>query len=111
VQQLLTSDITLSFHRKTGRFLVCIAGQHFEQNVCEFLQTISFLVGKNVEEYLMNTDSQYDEVRIPLTGSGKTITLGLLDFIRFREAYSRQMFLLKLQDLLLHKGINLPEYL
>ena len=107
MEQLLVKEIGLSFNRKKGRFLLSVAGQQFEQNVCEFLQTVSFLVGKDVEEHLLNLDNQYDNVRIPLTGCGKTVTLSLADFISFREAYSRQMFLLKLEDLLMRKGIRL----
>jgi hypothetical protein len=111
VEQLLVKEIALSFDRKKGRFLLCFDDQSFEQNVCEFLTTISFLVGKDVEEHLLNTDSSYDTVRIPLTGCGKVLTLGLLDFIRFREAYGNQMFLFKLEDLLLRKGVQLSKHL
>lgn len=77
-----------------------------EQNVCEFLHTVSFLVGHDIEQHLMSTDSKYDMVRLPLTNSGKVVTLDLSDFIRVREAYSRQMFLLKLEDMLLRKGVS-----
>jgi hypothetical protein len=111
VKQLLVNDIALSFDRKKGRFLLCVDGQSIEQNVCEFLTTISFLVGKDVEEHLLNTDSSYDTVRIPLTGCGKVLTLDLSDFIRLREAYGNQMFLFKLEDLLLRKGVQLSKHL
>jgi hypothetical protein len=111
VEQLLIQDIALSYSRKKGRFLLSVKGQDIEQNVCEFLQTMSFLVGQNIEEYLLDVDSRFDTVRIPLTGTGKTITLDLVHFIQLREAYNRQMFLLKLEDLLLHKGIQMPGYL
>jgi hypothetical protein len=57
----------------------------------------------------MSTDSSYDQVRIPLTGSGKIVTLDLAEFVRFREAYSRQLFLLKLEDMLVHKGVTLAK--
>ena len=111
VEQLLVKDIALSFDRKKGRFLLCFEGQAIEQNVCEFLTTISFLVGKDVEEHLLNTDSTYDTVRIPLTSAGKVLTLDLADFIRLREAYGNQMFLFKLEDMLLRKGVYLPKHL
>jgi hypothetical protein len=106
--QLLVKDISLSFTRQKGRFILQYGDESIEQNVCEFLHTMSFLVGKNIEEYLMSTDSQYDTVRVPFTGSGKIKTLELSEFIRLREAYGRQMFLLKLEDLLMRKGIQTP---
>jgi hypothetical protein len=111
VAQLLLQDINITFNRKKGRFQLVALDQVIEQNVCEFLQTMSFLVGQDVEHFLLSTDSRFDTVRIPLTGNGKTITLSLADFISLREAYSRQMFLLKLEDLLLHKGIQMPAHL
>jgi hypothetical protein len=111
LEQILVKDVTLAFNRKRGKFLLTVQDHSIEQNVCEFLQTVSFLVGKNIEEYLLSTDSQYDNVRIPLTGSGKVITLNLADFIQFREAYSRQMYLLKLEDLLMRKGIGMAKHL
>jgi hypothetical protein len=111
LESILLKDIALSFNRKRGKFMLTVQDQSIDQNVCEFLQTVSFLVGKDIEEYLMSTDSQYDYVRIPLTGCGKTVTLNLADFIQFREAYSRQMYLLKLEDLLMRKGIALPKHL
>jgi hypothetical protein len=109
MKQLLIKDIGLSFNRKKSRFILDCGEDHIEQNVCEFLHTMSFLVGKDIEEYLLSTDSQYDTVRVPLTNSGKTITLDLKEFVSLREAYGRQMFLLKLEDLLMRKGIQLPE--
>lgn len=106
MEQLLVGKIGLTFNRPKGRFIVTIDGTETQQNVCEFLHTMSFLVGKDIEVHLMNTDNQFDTVRVPLTNAGKTVTLGLTDFIQLREAYSRQMFLLKLEDLLLRKGIR-----
>jgi hypothetical protein len=96
----------ISFDRQKGKFLLSVGELHVQQNICEFLQTMSYLVGKNIEEYLMSTDSQHDTIRVPLTNTGTTVTLDLKEFIGLREAYSRQMFLLKLEDLLLHKGIQ-----
>src|SRR6185436_4850026 len=106
MEQVLIGKINLTFNRQQGRFIVAIGENEFQQNVCEFLHTMSFLVGKDIEEHLMNTDSQFDTIRVPLTNAGKTVTLDLKDFIQFREAYGRQMFLLKLEDLLLRKGIR-----
>ena len=109
MEQLLTKEIGLSFNRQKSRFTLTCGEDLIEQNVCEFLHTMSFLVGKDIEECLLSTDSQYDTVRVPLTNAGKTVTLDLKDFIGFREAYGRQMFLLKLEDLLMRKGIQLPK--
>lgn len=105
--ETLVKDISLSFSRQKGRFTLVVGDLSIQQNVCEFLHTVSFLVGKDVEEYLLNTDSQYDSVRIPLSGTGKTATLDLRDFIRFREIYQQQLFLLKLEDMLMRKGVQL----
>jgi hypothetical protein len=109
MEQLLIGDIGLTFNRQNGRFMLAIGKNKIQQNVCEFLHTMSFLVGKDIEEHLMNTDSRFDTVRVPLTNAGKTVTLDLKEFIQFREAYGRQMFLLKLEDLLLRKGIQSPK--
>jgi hypothetical protein len=109
VEQLLIKDISLAFNPKKGKFTLSLQGQSIDQNVCEFLQTVSFLIGKDIEEYLLSTDSQYDNIRIPLTGCGKVITLTLTDFISFREAYGRQMYMLKLEDMLMHRGIRMTD--
>ena len=104
--QLLATQIGLSFDRQRGKFMLSIDGKAFQQNVCEFLQTISFLVGKDVEEHIMNPDNAYDFVRVPVTAAGVVITLELKQFISLREAYSHQLFLLKLEDLLMRKGVH-----
>lgn len=109
MEETLLKPISIAFNRQKGRFLLSMGDLSVQQNVCEFLHTASFLVGKNLEEYLLSTDNQYDTVRIPLTGSGKTVTLALGDFIRFREAYSQQLFVLKLEDMLMRKGVKLPD--
>ncbi|RAV98954.1 hypothetical protein [Pseudochryseolinea flava] len=106
MEQVLQQSISLNFRRKSGKFELLVRGERIEQNVCEFLQTISYLVGKDVEEHLLNPSDEFDQVRIPLTCKGKVVTLDLADFIHFRELYSRQMFLLKLEDLLNRKGIS-----
>jgi hypothetical protein len=107
LEQLLVKDVNLSLNRKAGKFTLCIENQKVDQNVCEFLLTVSFLAEKNIEEYLLNTDSSYDSVKVPLTGCGKSLILSLPEFIKLREAYSRQMFLLKLEDMLAHRGIRI----
>ena len=109
LQQLIQQPIVLGFDKQTSKFSVRVADQIIQQNVCEFLLTSSFLVGQDVEEFLLSTDSCYDTVRVPLTTAGKSLTLELGDFIRLREAYGRQLYLLKLEDLLLHRGITLSK--
>lgn len=104
---VVSKPIELKFDRKAGRFVLDIAGKPVLQNVCEFLHTLSFLVVQDVEQYLMSTDSRYDWVRIPLTTTGTTVTLSLQEFLALREAYGNQMYLLKLEDLLLRKGIRI----
>jgi hypothetical protein len=110
LEKQLSTTFTLSFNRSRGRYSLFFNGTEYEQTVCEFLQTISYLVGKDVEEYLLNVDAQFDTVRIPLTGSGKIIILDLVDFISFREVYAQEMFLLKLEDLLMRQGIQSPKH-
>jgi hypothetical protein len=107
LEQLLHQDIQIDFDKKSSKFTIAVAGLVFQQNVCEFLLTSSFLVAQDVEEFLLNIDSRYDSVKIPMTTAGKTLTLDLVDFISLRELYSRQLYLLKLEDLLLHRGIRM----
>jgi hypothetical protein len=66
--------------------------------------------GKNIEEYLNNLTPEYDNVRVPLSGSGRAVTLGLSDFARLRSLYSQRMFELKLEDLLVRQGISPTEH-
>jgi hypothetical protein len=105
MNQLLITHIGLSFDRKRGKFILIADEKEIQQNVCEFLQTISFLVGKDVEEHIMNPDSAFDHVRVPVTAAGLVLTLELKQFISLREAYRHQLFLLKLEDLLMRKGV------
>jgi hypothetical protein len=107
LEQLLIQHITLNFDKKKSRFVLSIRDQQVEQNVCEFLLTSSFLVGQNVEEFLLSTDSCYDNVKIPLTSAGKSVTVELCDFIALREVYNHQMYQLKLEELLSHRGVCL----
>ena len=107
MEAVVSKPITLNYNRKAGRFVLDINGEPVLQNVCEFLHTLSFLVVQNVEEFLLSTDSCYDSVRVPLTSAGATATLSLQEFFALREAYGHQMFLLKLEDLLLRKGIKI----
>ena len=100
---------SLSFNRAKGKFVLSLGDEKIEQNVCEFLQTMSFLVGRDLNVHIQNLDAEYDHIRLPLTNTGKTATLTLIEFIRLHEAYGYQMFLLKLEDVLMHKRIQLPK--
>lgn len=106
MEELLLEDVALSLDKRHGKFLLRSGEKVIEQTVCEFLHTTSFLVGTDIEAHLLNTDSTFDTVRIPLTSCGETIILDLHQFIRFRRAYGHQMYLLKLEDLLIRKGIK-----
>ena len=80
--------------------------QQFSQTTCEFLLTFSSLQGKDMEEYMSNLDNDHDTVRVPLSGCGRAVTLGLSDFARLRDLYGQRMFELKLEDLLSRHGIR-----
>lgn len=104
-EQLLHQQIGLDFDRKASKFTVTIGGEVLRQNVCEFLLTSSFLLGQDVERFLLDTDSCYDQIKIPMTSTGRSVTLDLASFVRLRDVYGRQLYLLKLEDMLLHRGI------
>lgn len=106
MENLVAYAVELSLNRRRGRYTLAVDGEVFEQNVCEFLLTFSFLNGKNVEELLLSTDSCYDSVRVPLSGCGRCVTLELGRFIALREVYAQEMFRLKLEDMLLRRGIK-----
>lgn len=107
MEAVASKAIKLNYDRKIGRFVLDIDGSPVRQNVCEFLHTLSFLVVQDIEQYILSTDSCYDNVRVPLTSTGVTATLSLQEFAALREAYGHQMFLLKLEDLLLRRGIKI----
>lgn len=71
--------------------------------------TFASMQGKDMEEYMTNLSSEYDRVRVPLSGCGKSVTLLLPDFARLRSLYGQRMFELKLQDLLMRQGITTEE--
>ena len=107
----LTDTLVLTLTRSAGRFNVVIGNQEFKQTTCEFLLTFASMQGKNMEEYLTNLTSEYDKVRVPLSGCGKSVTLMLADFARLRTLYGQRMFELKLEDLLMRQGITPSEHL
>jgi hypothetical protein len=108
LEKLVSVNISLQYDKRKGKFQLSIGDLSLTQNICEFLLTNSFLVGKDVEEYLSNTQGDYDFVKIPLTSTGKTVTLDLIGFIRLKDVYHSQMYLLKLEDMLIHRGVSLP---
>ena len=65
--------------------------------------------GKNMEEYISNLAHEYDQVRVPISGCGKSVILALSDFARLRFLYGQRMFELKLEDLLMRQGITTEE--
>jgi hypothetical protein len=109
LEKLISVNISLQYDKKKGKFHLSAGDVSITQNICEFLLTNSFLVGKDVEDYLANTQGDYDFVKIPLTSTGKTITLDLIGFIRLKDVYHRQMYLLKLEDMLIHRGVSFAQ--
>lgn len=102
----IVETLALSLSRKGGRFELTIGEQVFKQNTCEFLLTFSSLQDRNMDEYMNNLTSDYDQVKVPLSGCGRSITLKLSDFVKLRTLYGQQMFDLKLEDLLIRQGIS-----
>lgn len=105
--QLVKEDIKLRLERQKGRFTLSIGSKSYQQNVCEFILTISFLTQHNTEAYLLDPSSSFDFVRVPLKGNGLALNLTLTDFARLRTLYHEQMYLLKLEDMLLRQGVSL----
>jgi len=100
------ASVAITFDRKKGKFSLVYGENRVDQNVCEFLHTFSVMIGTDVEKCLMNTAAEYDVIRVPLTCSGKTITVGIAEFVKLRELYEYQLFLLKLEDVLLRRKIR-----
>jgi len=71
--------------------------------------TYSSMQGKNMAEYMANLANEYDQVRVPISGGGKSVTLLLSDYARLRSLYGQRMFELKLEDLLMRQGITTEE--
>jgi hypothetical protein len=109
----LTSQITetliLELSRSGGRFELVVGEQKFKQTTCEFMLTFSSMQGKNMEEYMVNLANEFDQVRVPISGCGRSVTLLLSDFARLRSLYGQRMFELKLEDLLMRQGIATEE--
>jgi len=107
----ITETLVFSLARSGGRFELVVGERVFRQTTCEFMLTFSSMQGKNMDEYMSNLASEYDQVRVPLSGCGKSVTLPLADFARLRSLYGQRMFELKLQDLLMRQGITTEEAL
>ena len=105
----IIETLPLTLSRLGGRFELSVGDQVFRQTTCEFMLTFSSMQGKDMEEYMSNLANEYDQVRVPLAGCGKSITLLLCDFVRLRALYGQQMFDLKLEDLLMRRGITTEE--
>ncbi len=102
------TETSITLDRKAGRYLVNFNGQVFEQRVCEFLYTFSILKASDIEKHLLNISSEYDTIKVPLSICGKSLILSLEDFLILRESYMNEMYLLKLEDMLLRNGIVFP---
>jgi hypothetical protein len=105
----ITETLTLELTRSGGRFELAVGEQKFKQTTCEFMLTFSSMQGKNMDEYMINLTNEYDRVRVPISGCGKSVTLLLSDFARLRSLYGQRMFELKLEDLLMRQGITTEE--
>lgn len=82
--------------------------EEFNQRVCEFLYTYSVVSSKNPEEFLLNTDSSFDFVKVPVSGrKGKTLRLTISDFLALRNLYMEEMHKLRLEDMLFRSGVSL----
>ena len=102
----LTDIVVLSLSRTRGRFELVVGDEKFNQNICEFMLTFASMAGKNMPKYMSNLDNEFDNVRVPLSGAGKAVTLPLCDFARLRSLYMQQMFEMKLEDMLMRQGIS-----
>ena len=105
MEKQVVDTFSLTFSRTGGRFELVVGDAHFSQTACEFMATFASMQGKDMEEYMANLTSDYDRIRVPLSGCGKSVTLSLPDFARLRTLYSQQMFELKLEDMLIRQGI------
>ena len=105
----ITDTLTLALSRSGGRFELVVGEQNFKQTTCEFMLTFSSMQGKNMDEYMNNLAHEYDRVRVPVSGCGKSVILLLPDFVRLRSLYGQRMFELKLEDLLMRQGITTEE--
>lgn len=109
LENQVTDTLLLTLARTGSRFALVVGEKTFQQNICEFMLTFSSMQGKNMDEYLNNLATEFDQVRVPLSGCGRSVTLSLSDFARLRSLYGQQMFDLKLEDMLMRQGIATHE--
>lgn len=109
MESAVIQTLTLELSRSGGRFELTVGELKFKQTTCEFMLTYSSMQGKNMDEYMTNLANDYDQVRVPISGCGKSVTLLLEDFARLRSLYGQRMFELKLEDLLMRQGITTEE--
>lgn len=62
-----------------------------------------------MDDYMTNLANDFDQVRVPISGCGKSVILLLADYTRLRSLYGQRMFELKLEDLLMRQGITTEE--
>ena len=105
LESLITETIPLTLTHTGNSFVLMAGNRTVKQSTCEFLLTFSSMVATDIEAYLSNLSSACDDVRLPLSSCGDTITLSLADFARLRSLYGQMMYELKLQDLLLRSAI------
>ena len=106
LENQVTDTLVLTLARAGNRFALVVGEKTFQQNICEFMLTFASMQGKNMAEYLNNLATEFDQVRVPLSGCGKSVTLSLSDFARLRSLYGQRMFDLKLEDMLMRQGIS-----
>jgi hypothetical protein len=109
LESQITDILALTLSRSGGRFELVVGEQTIKQTTCEFMLTFSSMQGKNMDEYMTNLANEYDRVRVPVSGCGKSVTLLLPDFARLRSLYGQRMFELKLEDLLMRQRITTAE--
>jgi hypothetical protein len=105
LENLVTQTIPLSLTHTGNSFMLAVGERMVKQSTCEFLLTFSSMVATDIEAYLSNLSNAYDDVCVPLSSRGDTVTLSLADFARLRNLYGQMMFELKLQDLLVRNSI------
>lgn len=106
LENQVTDTLLLALTRAGGRFELMVGEKTFLQNTCEFMLTYWSLQGKDMDEYMNNLANEFDQVRVPLSGCGRAVTLPLSDFARLRSLYGQRMFDLKLEDMLMRQGIT-----
>ena len=96
---------TLEFDRKSGLFQVDFEGFHYKQRFCEFIATVQYLKSVDLAALLIDVRGK-DDIRVPLSCKGSSITIDLHHLSRFFDLYSVAMFEIHLQDLLSRNKIS-----